>query len=37
MLDVSDRILWIRDGQIDRLEERKNLNIRVGAIDEHEV
>lgn len=37
MLDVSDRILWIRDGQIDRLEERKNLNIRVGAIDAHEV
>lgn len=37
MLDVSDRILWIRDGQIDRLEERKNLNIRIGAIDNHEV
>ena len=34
MLDVSDRILWIRDGQIDRLEERKNLKIRIGAIDE---
>lgn len=33
MLDVSDRILWIRDGRIDRLEERKNLNIRVGGID----
>jgi putative ABC transport system ATP-binding protein len=32
MLDVSDRILWIRDGQIDRLEERKNLNIQVGHI-----
>ncbi len=37
MLDVSDRILWIRDGQIDRLEERKNLNIRIGAIDNHAV
>ena len=33
MLDVSDRILWIRDGQIERLEERKNLKISVGAID----
>ena len=33
MLDVSDRILWIRDGRIDRLEERKNLNIQIGAID----
>ncbi len=32
MLDVSDRILWIRDGKTDRLEERKNLNIRVGGI-----
>jgi putative ABC transport system ATP-binding protein len=32
MLDVSDRILWIRDGRIDRLEERKNLDIRVGRI-----
>lgn len=33
MLDVSDRILWIRDGKTDRLEERKNLKIVVGAID----
>ena len=32
MLDVSDRILWIRDGKVDRLEERKNLNIQVGHI-----
>ena len=33
MLDVSDRILWIRDGKIDRLEERKNLQIKIGQID----
>ena len=33
MLDVSDRILWIRDGKTERLEERKNLDIRVGHID----
>ena len=33
MLDVSDRILWIRDGKVDRLEERKNLKISVGGID----
>ncbi|MDA0990171.1 MAG: ABC transporter ATP-binding protein [Verrucomicrobia bacterium] len=33
MLDVSDRILWIRDGRIDRLEERRNLNITVGRVD----
>lgn len=33
MLDVSDRILWIRDGKIDRLEERKDLDISIGSID----
>ena len=33
MLDVSDRILWIRDGKIDRIEERKNIKINVGQID----
>ncbi len=33
MLDVSDRILWIRDGCIHRLEERHNLDINVGGID----
>ena len=32
MLDVSDRILWIRDGRVDRLEERRDLDIRVGRI-----
>ena len=34
MLDVSDRILWIRDGRIQRLEKRENLNISVGGIDD---
>jgi putative ABC transport system ATP-binding protein len=33
MLNVSDRILWIRDGRIDRLEERRNLHITIGAVD----
>ena len=37
MLDVSDRILWIRDGKVDKLEERKNLTISIGAIDGREV
>lgn len=32
MLDVSDRILWIKDGSIERLEERKNLVIKVGRV-----
>ncbi|MBN1672002.1 MAG: ABC transporter ATP-binding protein [Kiritimatiellae bacterium] len=33
MLDVSDRILWIRDGRVQRLEERKDLRIDVGGIE----
>lgn len=33
MLDVSDRILWIRDGLVHRLEERKDLNINIGHIE----
>ncbi|MCF7854868.1 MAG: ABC transporter ATP-binding protein [Candidatus Pacebacteria bacterium] len=33
MLDVSDRILWIRDGRVQRLEERKNLDISIGEIE----
>ncbi len=32
MLDVSDRILWIRDGQTHKLEYRKDLDIRIGGI-----
>jgi len=33
MLNVSDRVVWIRDGRIDRIEERANLDIKVGGID----
>ena len=36
MLDVSDRILWIRDGQVDRISYREDLDIRVGGIDGEE-
>jgi putative ABC transport system ATP-binding protein len=32
MLDKSDRILWIKDGGIDRLEKRSNVDIRIGSI-----
>ncbi len=32
MLAVSDRVVWIRGGMIERIEERKNLNIKVGSI-----
>jgi len=30
MLDKSDRILWIKDGGVDRLQNRADLDIRVG-------
>ena len=33
MLAVSDRVLWIRDGRIERVENRANLTIRLGTID----
>lgn len=33
MLDVSDRIIWIRDGQVDRIERRENVKIATGKID----
>jgi putative ABC transport system ATP-binding protein len=32
MLAVSDRVVWIRDGLCDRIEERKALDIKVGEI-----
>jgi putative ABC transport system ATP-binding protein len=32
MLNVSDRIVWIRDGMVDRVEERSNLKISVGEV-----
>lgn len=37
MLDASDRILWIRDGKVDKLERREDLDIRIGHIDGHHV
>jgi putative ABC transport system ATP-binding protein len=35
MLNVSDRIMWILDGKVDRLEERANLDIKVGGMADH--
>lgn len=32
MLDVSDRIVWLNDGQIDRIEDRSDVDISVGEI-----
>jgi len=33
MLDVSDRIVWIRDGRIDRIERREDLDLKVGELE----
>jgi len=32
MLNVSDRVVWIRDGRVDKVERRDELHISVGAI-----
>jgi putative ABC transport system ATP-binding protein len=36
MLDVSDRIVWIRDGKIERIEERKDVELAIGVIEGEE-
>jgi putative ABC transport system ATP-binding protein len=33
MLAICDRVAWIRDGAVERIELRKDLDIRVGTID----
>lgn len=33
MLEVSDRIVWIRDGKIERLEERADVKITAGTLE----
>jgi len=32
MLSVSDRILWIKDGAVDKLQRRDEVDIRVGTV-----
>ena len=34
MLNVSDQVVWIRDGRIDKIENREELSISVGKIEE---
>ena len=36
MLSVSDRVVWVRDGRVDRVIDRDELKIEVGTIDGHE-
>jgi len=33
MLDISDRIVWIRDGYIERVEERADVQLQVGVME----
>ena len=33
MLDVSDRVVWIRDGKLERIEEREDLDIKIGQME----
>jgi putative ABC transport system ATP-binding protein len=35
MVNVSDRIVWIRDGRIDKIELREDIEITVGSIGGH--
>ena len=36
MLSISDRIAWIRDGKLERLEERENVKISTGGMEDAE-
>ena len=36
MIDVSDRIVWIRDGTIDRIQEREEIELEVGRMEGEE-
>ncbi|MEJ5364026.1 MAG: ABC transporter ATP-binding protein [Desulfosoma sp.] len=32
MINVSDRVVWIRDGRIDRIEDREKLQVSIGQV-----
>ena len=36
MLNVSDRVIWIRDGRVDKIEDRAELSISIGQIGSRE-
>jgi putative ABC transport system ATP-binding protein len=36
MVDVSDRVVWIRDGVVERIEERSDIRINVGQMEGEE-
>ncbi|HHP7235351.1 MAG TPA: ABC transporter ATP-binding protein [Desulfobacterales bacterium] len=36
MLNVSDQVVWIRDGRVDKIEDREELSISLGGIGERQ-
>jgi len=36
MIDVSDRVVWIRDGKIERVQERADIDLKVGVMEGEE-
>jgi len=36
MIDVSDRIFWIRDGKVERIEKRADIQLEVGTVEGEE-
>jgi len=32
MMDICDRLMWIRDGEIERIAERKDVDIQLGSV-----
>jgi putative ABC transport system ATP-binding protein len=33
MLNVSDQVVWIRDGKVDKIQDRSELEIRTGGLE----
>ncbi len=33
MIDISDRIVWVRDGAIEKIEDRASIELTVGQVD----
>ena len=36
MLNVSDQVIWIRDGKVDKVEDREDLSISLGQIEKNQ-
>ena len=37
MIDVSDRVIWIRDGKVMKIENRQDIELRLGEVEGEEV